>query len=280
MQTLKQFSCEFFPPRTAESQQKLYQTVEALQKFNPEYLSVTFGAGGSTKEKTFDTVVELQKRTGIKVAPHFSCIAASRDELQQILLDYQQQGIHKIVALRGDQPSGIGRADAGDFRYANELVEFIRQQTGNHFDITVAAYPETHPEAVNAQQDLLNFKRKVDAGANSAITQYFYNVDAYFDFVERSQAIGVDVPIIAGIMPISNYQQLARFSQTCGAELPRWLHRRLASFAEDDKASLQSFGVDFISHLCQRLLDNGAPSLHFYTLNQAGLVSRIINNLT
>ncbi len=279
MNTALNFSYEFFPPRTEQAEQNLNQAVQQLKSLKPHYFSVTFGAGGSTKEKTFETVVKLQQQTGIAVAPHLSCMAASKAGLQQLLQDYQQHNIKRIVALRGDQPSGVGRWDAGDFNHANELVRFIREQTGDYFTIDVAAYPEVHPEAPSAQRDLLFFKQKVDAGANSAITQYFYNPDAYFNFIERCQCVGINIPIIAGIMPISNYAQLARFSQACGAEIPRWLQRRLADFAEDDKACLQDFGVEFVSQMCRRLLDGGAAGLHFYTLNNAHLTLRIINNL-
>ncbi|MDO9232619.1 MAG: methylenetetrahydrofolate reductase [NAD(P)H] [Methylotenera sp.] len=269
-------SFEFFPPKTAEGMDKLRETRTQLAKFNPEFYSVTFGAGGSTRDRTMDTVLEIQ-REGFQAAPHISCISSSKDEIRDLLLAYQAQGINRLVALRGDIPSG--EVSAGDFRYASELVQFIRAETGSHFHIEVAAYPEFHPEARTPAADLQNLKRKVDAGANSAITQYFYNADAYFRFVEQCDALGIAIPIVPGIMPIYNITQLARFSSICGAEIPRWLKMRLEEYG-DDMASLRAFGVDVVSELCDTLLAWGAPSLHFYTLNQAGTISNIIHNIS
>jgi len=269
-------SFEFFPPKTAEGMDKLRETRLQLAQFNPEFYSVTFGAGGSTRDRTMDTVLEIQ-REGFQAAPHISCISSSKAEIRDLLLAYQAQGIKRLVALRGDIPSG--EVSAGDFRYASELVQFIRAETGNHFHIEVAAYPEFHPEARTPTADLQNLKRKLDAGANSAITQYFYNADAYFRFVEQCDVLGITIPIVPGIMPIYNITQLARFSSICGAEIPRWLKMRLEEYG-DDMTSLRAFGVDVVSELCDTLLAWGAPSLHFYTLNQAGTISNIIHNLS
>jgi len=268
-------SFEFFPPKTAEGIDKLRETRRELAKFNPEFFSVTFGAGGSTRDRTMETVLEIQ-REGYQAAPHISCISSSKAEIRDLLLAYQAQGIRRLVALRGDVPSG--EVSAGDFRYAVELVEFIRAETGNHFHIEVAAYPEFHPEAKTPAADLLNLKRKMDAGANSAITQYFYNADAYFRFVDQCDALGITMPIVPGIMPIYNITQLARFSSICGAEIPRWLKMRLEEYG-DDMVSLRALGVDVVSELCETLIARGAPSLHFYTLNQAATISTIISNI-
>jgi len=268
-------SFEFFPPKTAEGIEKLRETRKELAKFNPEFFSVTFGAGGSTRDRTMETVLEIQ-REGFQAAPHISCISSSKAEIRDLLHTYQAHGIKRLVTLRGDVPSG--EVSAGDFRYASELVAFIRAETGNHFFIEVAAYPEFHPEARTPAADLLNLKRKMDAGANSAITQYFYNADAYFRFVEQCDALGITIPIVPGIMPIYNITQLARFSSICGAEIPRWLKMRLEEYG-DDMASLRALGIDVVSELCETLIAWGAPSLHFYTLNQAGTISHIINNI-
>ncbi len=275
--TTKKFdvSFEFFPPKTTEGMDKLRDARNQLAKFNPEFFSVTFGAGGSTRDRTMDTVLEIQ-REGFQAAPHISCISSSKSEIRDLLQAYQVQGIKRLVALRGDIPSG--EVSAGDFRYASELVAFIREETGNHFSVEVAAYPEFHPEARTPAADLLNLKRKVDAGANSAITQYFYNADAYFRFVDQCDALGIAVPIVPGIMPIYNITQLARFSNVCGAEIPRWLKMRLEEYG-DDMASLRAFGVDVVSELCETLLAWGVPSLHFYTLNQSNIISNIIENV-
>ncbi len=275
--TTKKFdvSFEFFPPKTTEGMDKLREARTQLAKFNPEFFSVTFGAGGSTRDRTMDTVLEIQ-REGFQSAPHISCISSSKSEIRDLLHAYQAQGIKRLVALRGDIPSG--EVSAGDFRYASELVAFIREETGSHFSVEVAAYPEFHPEARTPAADLLNLKRKVDAGANSAITQYFYNADAYFRFVDQCDALGITVPIVPGIMPIYNITQLARFSSVCGAEIPRWLKMRLEEYG-DDMASLRAFGIDVVSELCETLLAWGVPSLHFYTLNQSNIISNIIENV-
>ncbi|MFA7095732.1 MAG: methylenetetrahydrofolate reductase [NAD(P)H] [Gammaproteobacteria bacterium] len=270
------FSFEFFPPKTEEGMAKLRQTREALAQLKPRFFSVTYGAGGSTQERTFATVLEIQRDSGIEAAPHLSCIGSTQENIRSILRNYMAQGIRHIVALRGDMPSGM--VEAGEFRYANELVEFIRAETGDHFFIEVAAYPEVHPQAPSAQADLLNFKRKVEAGANSAITQYFYNIDAYLRFVESCERVGLDVPIVPGIMPITNFSQLARFSDACGAEIPRWLRKRLEGYL-DDMESIRAFGLDVVTELCRRLLEEGAPGLHFYTMNQAGPTVAIWRNL-
>lgn len=272
----KVYSFEFFPPKTDKGVENLRATRDQLATLKPRFFSVTFGAGGSTQERTFDTVTEIQRDSGIEAAPHLSCIGSTRDKVRKILAGYRAGGIRHIVALRGDLPSGMGRP--GEFRYANELVEFIRAETGDHFHIEVAAYPEVHPQASNANTDLENFKRKVDAGADSAITQYFFNADAYFGFLDLCEQHGLSLPIVPGIMPITNYTQLARFSDMCGAEIPRWIRKRLESYG-DDRASICAFGEELITHLCQQLLDAGAPGLHFYTMNQAGPTTAIWKNL-
>ena len=259
------FSIEFYPPKTPEGVEKLRIARGKLALLNPKYFSVTFGAGGTTQQGTLDTVLEIQSE-GHDAAPHLSCVGGTRASVRAILQEFQQKGIKRVVALRGDLPSGYG--GAGELRYANELVEFIRAETGDWFHIEVAAYPEVHPQARSPQDDLQNFARKVQAGANAAITQYFYNADAYFQFVDAARKVGVDVPIVAGIMPITNYTQLMRFSDMCGAEIPRWVRLKLASFG-DDSASIKAFGVDVVTALCERLLAGGAPGLHFYSMNQA-----------
>ncbi len=273
------FSIEFFPPKTAEGAEKLRITRGKLAALKPAYFSVTFGAGGSTQAGTRDTVLEIQ-REGLNAAPHLSCIGRSRDELRAILAEYKAHGIRQVVALRGDLPSGYGASDlsSGEFSHANELIAFIRAETGDWFHIEAAAYPEMHPQAKSPQDDLDNFARKVRSGANSAITQYFYNPDAYFRFVDEARKIGVDVPVVAGIMPINNYTQLMRFSDMCGAEIPRWIRLKLASFG-DDTESIKAFGLDVVTQLCERLLAGGAPGLHFYTLNQAGPTTTICQRL-
>ena len=259
------FSIEFYPPKTPEGAEKLRVARGKLALLNPKYFSVTFGAGGTTQQGTLDTVLDIQAE-GHDAAPHLSCVGGTRASVRAILQEFQQKGIKRVVALRGDLPSGYG--GAGELRYANELVEFIRAETGDWFHIEVAAYPEVHPQARSPQDDLQNFARKVQAGANAAITQYFYNADAYFQFVDAARKVGVDVPIVAGIMPITNYTQLMRFSDMCGAEIPRWVRLKLASFG-DDSASIKAFGVDVVTALCERLLAGGAPGLHFYSMNQA-----------
>jgi methylenetetrahydrofolate reductase (NADPH) len=279
MQSQKQhpplFSFEFYPPKTEEGAANLQLVHRQLAKLNPDFFSVTFGAGGSTRDKTFDTVVDIQAK-GIAAAPHLSCVASTKANIRTILKDYQDKGISKIVALRGDLPSGM--MSAGEFRYANELVDFIRQETGDYFHIHVAAYPEVHPQSASANDDFKNFKRKVEAGANAAITQYFYNAEAYFYFVDNCEKHGITMPIVPGIMPITQYAQLFRFSEMCGADIPRWLRKRLESFG-DDRDAVQAFGLDVVSNLCQRLLDSGAPGLHFYTMNQAAPTLAILENL-
>ncbi|HSH85821.1 MAG: methylenetetrahydrofolate reductase [NAD(P)H] [Methylophilus sp.] len=269
------FSFEFFPPKTAEGIANLRQARTELAKFSPEFFSVTFGAGGSTRDRTMDTVLEIQNE-GFNAAPHISCISSSRQEISDLLQAYQAKGIKRLVTLRGDIPSG--EVSVGDFKYANELVDYIRAETGDWFHLEVAAYPEFHPEAGSAQKDLDNFKRKIDAGADSAITQYFYNVDAYFRFVELAQKQGITAPIIPGVMPIYNYTQLARFSNVCGAEIPRWLRLRLEAYG-DDLASLRAFGVDVVADICAKLSQAGVDKMHFYTLNQAGIIGQIIRQL-
>ena len=273
--TIAPISFEFFPPKTTEGVEKLRETRLQLAKFKPEFFSVTFGAGGSTRDRTMETVLEIQQE-GFSAAPHISCVSSSKAEIRGLLQSYQAQGIKRLVTLRGDVPSG--EVCVGDFRYALDLVEFIRAETGNHFHLEVAAYPEFHPEAKTPAADIFNLKRKIDAGANSAITQYFYNADAYFRFMDQCAAAGIDVPIVPGIMPIYNITQLARFSNICGAEIPRWLKMRLEEYG-DDMASLRSFGVDVVSELCATLQAVGVPGLHFYTLNQAGIISSIIQNI-
>ena len=269
------YSFEFFPPKTAEGMATLRDARAELAKFNPEFFSVTFGAGGSTRDRTMETVLDIQQQ-GLPAAPHISCISSSKEEIRGLLQAYQANGIKRLVALRGDLPSG--EVSTGDFRYATELVAFIRAETGQHFHIEVAAYPEFHPEAKSPAADVLNLKRKIDAGANSAITQYFYNADAYFHFIDQCAAAGINAPIVPGIMPIYNITQLARFSNVCGAEIPRWLRLRLEEYG-DDMASLRAFGIDVVTDLCETLRVFGAPSLHFYTLNRAGVIANIIGNL-
>lgn len=262
----KTISLEFFPPREEAAREKLAAAARVLVARQPAYVSVTYGAGGSTRNGTADTV-RLMQSLDMDTAPHLSCIGSTRAELTEILDGYREQGIRRIVALRGDLPSGMGN-HPGEVHYADELVSLIREHSGDWFHIEVAAYPEVHPQAGSASRDLDHFVGKVKAGANGAITQYFFNADSYFDFVDRVQARGVDIPITPGIMPITNYKQLARFSKMCGAEIPRWLEARLMDFG-DDRASLRAFGTEFVAEMSQRLLDEGAPGLHFYTLNNA-----------
>ena len=272
---MKTFSFEFFPPRTPEGVAKLRAARAQLAQLKPAFCSVTFGAGGSTREGTLDTVVEMLAE-GIPSAPHLSCIGGSRESLRDVLAQYKSHGIRHLVALRGDLPSGA--VDVGHFRYASDLVAFIREQTGDHFHIDVACYPEYHPQARSPQEDLDHFERKVRAGADSAITQYFYNRDAYWGFVDQCAARGLTIPIVPGIMPIMSASRLARFSDNCGAEIPRWIRRKLEGFG-DDTASVRAFGLDVVTDLCARLLEQGAPGLHFYTLNSAGLTATIWQRL-
>ena len=269
------FSIEFFPPKTPEGAEKLRVTRAKLAELQPKYFSVTFGAGGSTQQGTLQTVQEIQA-AGHEAAPHLSCVGATRESIRAVLKQYQDSGIRRVVALRGDLPSGYG--GAGELRYASDLVEFIRQETGDWFRIEVAAYPEMHPQARSPQDDLQAFARKVSAGADAAITQYFYNVDAYFAFVDNVRKLGVTVPIVAGIMPITNYTQLLRFSDMCGAEIPRWVRLKLASFG-DDSASIKAFGLDVVTGLCEKLLAGGAPGLHFYSMNQVAPTAAIWQRL-
>ena len=271
----QKFSFEFFPPKTDEGAEKLRAVRDELGKLKPEYFSVTFGAGGSTQQGTIDTVLEIQQ-AGFNAAPHLSCVGSTKANVSELLLKYKDNEIKRIVALRGDMPSGM--QEAGEFRYANELVEFIRSETGDHFHIEVAAYPEIHPQARDAETDLINFKRKVDAGANGVITQYFYNPDAYFRFIDDCEQLNIDIPVIPGIMPITNYKQLARFSDMCGAEIPRWIRKRLEGFG-DDRDSIKAFGEDVVTELCNQLLEAGAPGLHFYTMNQTAPTIALWKNL-
>ncbi|HEV7855375.1 MAG TPA: methylenetetrahydrofolate reductase [NAD(P)H] [Herminiimonas sp.] len=275
--TQQNFSIEFFPPKTEAGVEKLRVTCAKLAELNPKYFSVTFGAGGSTQQGTLDTVLDIRK-AGHEAAPHISCLGSSRASLRDILQRYKSHGIKRLVALRGDLPSGYGDFSSSEFHYANELVEFIRAETGDWFHIEVAAYPEIHPQAKSPQDDINNFVRKVKAGADSAITQYFYNADAYFRFVDDATRAGADVPVTAGIMPITNYSQLIRFSDMCGAEIPRWIRLKLASFG-DDTDSIRAFGLDVVTDLCERLIAGGAPGLHFYTLNQPSATHAIWSRL-
>lgn len=268
-------SFEFFPPKTAEGVEKLRATRAQLAALKPRFMSVTFGAGGSTQQGTLDTVLEIAAE-GMQAAPHLSCVASSRTSIAAVLDQYREHGIRHIVALRGDMPSGMG--DLGEFRYACDLVEFIRTHSGDWFQIDVAAYPECHPQARSAQLDLSHFAQKVRAGANSAITQYFFNPDAYFRFLDDVRRQGLEVPITPGIMPITNFSQLMRFSEMCGAEVPRWIARRLEGFG-DDRDSIRAFGLDVITGLCERLLAGGAPGLHFYTLNSATAAAAVCRRL-
>lgn len=269
------FSFELFPPQTPEGVEKLRAARQQLAQFKPKFFSVTFGAGGSTRDRTFETVLEILAE-GYPVAPHLSCIGSTRENIYAILEKYQECGIRHIVALRGDLPSGM--AQPGEFRYANELVTFIRKEFGNTFWLDVAAYPEYHPQARSVQEDFRNFKNKIESGADSAITQFFYTADAYFHFVDMCEAANLKVPIVPGIMPINKFSQLVRFADNCGAEIPRWIRKKLEGYG-DDIASIHAFGLDVVTDLCERLLKAGAPGLHFYTLNSAVLTSKIWQRL-
>ena len=275
MTTQRTLSFEFFPPKTAEGAEKLRATRQQLAALHPDYFSVTFGAGGTTQDGTLSAVLEIQQ-AGLQAAPHLSCIGSTRGKIGELLQTYRDNGIKRIVALRGDIPSGM--VEVGEFRYANELVEFIRAEHGDWFHIEVAAYPEYHPQAASAHADIANFVRKAKAGADAAITQYFFNPDAYFAFVDEVRKQGVEIPIVPGIMPINNFTQLARFSDACGAEIPRWLRLKLESYG-DDSASIKALGLDVITALSEKLLAGGAPGLHFYTLNTAATVSTIWQRL-
>lgn len=271
------YSVELFPPKTAEGMAKLKLEIAQLKSLKPAYFSVTYGAGGSTRDGTLDTVAWLRE-LNLDTAPHLACIGSTREQVRELLTHYQKLGIHRLVALRGDMPSGMGAGDRGNFHYANELVQFVRAEFGAAFFIEVAAYPEYHPQASSPTRDLENFKRKVEAGADGAITQYFYNADAYFAFVANCQQRGINIPIIPGIMPITNYTQLARFSDTCGAEIPRWIRRRLEGFG-DDVESIRAFGHEVVFNLCHQLIAGGAPGLHFYTMNQSAPITRLWTDL-
>jgi len=277
MSQQRRYSFEFFPTKTDAGHDKLMAVARELAGYNPDFFSCTYGAGGSTRDRTLNTVLQLDGEVGVPAAPHLSCVGDSTDDLRGLLAQYQAARIKRIVALRGDLPSGMGMA-SGELRYANELVEFIRKETGEHFHIEVAAYPEMHPQARNFEADLANFARKAQAGANSAITQYFFNADSYFYFMERLGKLGIDIPVVPGIMPITNYSKLARFSDACGAEIPRWIRKQLEAYG-DDLQSIQAFGEQVISEMCERLLQGGAPGLHFYTLNQAEPSLAIWHNL-
>lgn len=270
------YSFEFFPPRTPEAAGKLQMAQERLAKFNPDFFSVTFGAGGTTRDRTMETVLDIREKTGIEGVPHISCIGYGTDHIKEILNTYKEKDIKSLVVLRGDMPSGT--AGMGPLRYANELVEFIRKEFGDYFHIEVAAYPEVHPQAPSVKHDLQNFKRKVDAGANTAITQYFYNAEAYFRFIDDCEKLGIDIPIVPGVMPIINCTQLVRFSEACGAEIPRFILKRLRDFG-DDRVSIREFGIDVTTQLAETLLEGGAPGMHIYTLNQPEASEAILSNL-
>ena len=273
------FSFELFPPRTPEGWQKLPNLVQKLATVRPAFFSVTHGAGGSDQHGTYEAIMQVVEHSGIEAAPHLTCVGSTRASIAALLQRYREAGVKRIVALRGDLPQGYEGAGApGEFHYANELVSFIREQHGEHFRIEIAAYPEMHPQGVTPAQDFDNFRRKAEAGAHAAITQYFFNADAYFDFVNRCEQTGLRIPVIAGIMPITNCAQLARFSAACGAEIPRWIRLRLEQL-QDDKPALLDFGLDVVTQLSRTLLDNGAPGLHFYTLNQSEPTLRLWKNL-
>ncbi|WP_212629174.1 methylenetetrahydrofolate reductase [NAD(P)H] [Pseudomonas sp. KB-10] len=273
----QRYSFEFFPTKTEAGHEKLMDVARQLAAYKPDFFSCTYGAGGSTRDRTLNTVLQLDGEVKVPTAPHLSCVGDSKAELLELLNLYKNASIKRIVALRGDLPSGMGMA-SGELRYANELVEFIRTETGDHFHIEVAAYPEMHPQARNFESDIANFVRKAKAGADSAITQYFFNADSYFYFVERVRKLGVDIPVVPGIMPITNYSKLARFSDACGAEIPRWVRKQLEAYG-DDSDSIRAFGEQVITEMCERLLQGGAPGLHFYSMNLAGPSLAIWNNL-
>lgn len=273
---MHRISFEFYPPKTDQQRVQFDRTVERLKAYRPEFMSVTFGAGGSTLSQTPETVQRLRAVHALEGVPHLTCVGGSREEIRTLLRHYRTLGCTRIVALRGDLPSGMARS--GDLRHASELVRLIREEHGDHFHIEVAAYPEVHPQAPDAQADLRHFKAKVEAGASGAITQYFYNADAYFRFVEDARKLGIHIPIVPGIMPIANYAQLRRFSEACGAEIPRWIDRRMRAFG-DDAAAIRAFAADVVAALCRRLLAGGAPALHFYTLNLARPVQAVLQQL-
>ena len=269
-------SFEFYPPKTDEQRTQLDRAAARLKAHAPEYVSCTFGAGGSTLSYTSETVRHLNQHHGFDAAPHLSCVGGTREEIRELLKLYRAIGVKRIVALRGDLPSGMGFP--GDLRYASDLIAFIRAEHGDAFRIEVGAYPETHPQASDALADLRHFKTKVDAGADAAITQYFYNADAYFHFVDDVRRLGVEIPIIPGVMPISNFSQLRRFSEQCGAEIPRWIGKRMQAYGDDAEA-VRAFGADVVAALCEQLIAGGAPSLHFYTLNLAKPTSAVLQRL-
>lgn len=269
-------SFEFYPPKTDDQRAQLDRTAARLKAYNPQYVSCTFGAGGSTLSYTSETVRHLKQHHRFDAAPHLSCVGGTREEIRELLKLYRAIGCRRIVALRGDLPSGMGHP--GDLRYAAELIAFIRAEHGDHFHIEVGAYPETHPQSDDALRDLRYFKEKIDAGADAAITQYFFNADAYFHFVDAVRALGVQVPIVPGIMPISNFSQLRRFSEQCGAEIPRWISKKMQAYG-DDADAVRAFGAEVVAQLCQRLVDGGAPGLHFYTLNLARPTQQVLKLL-
>ncbi|SET17553.1 MULTISPECIES: methylenetetrahydrofolate reductase [NAD(P)H] [Marinobacter] len=271
----RRFSFEFFPPKTDQGREKLQTVRDRLAEVHPDFFSVTFGAGGSTRDRTIETVLNLHSQ-GISTAPHLSCVGGTRESIAELLDIYRESGVNRIVALRGDLPSGMGAS--GELRYANELVAFIREHSGDTFNLEVAAYPEFHPQARNAEEDLKNFARKVEAGANSAITQYFFNADSYFYFIDRLEKMNITIPVVPGIMPIVNFSSLVRFSDMCGAEIPRWIRKQLEAYG-DDSDNIRKFGEEVVTRMCERLLAEGAPGLHFYTLNQAEASLNIWNNL-
>ncbi|AUM13291.1 methylenetetrahydrofolate reductase [NAD(P)H] [Ketobacter alkanivorans] len=273
----KRFSFEFFPPKTDAGVEKLNGVQQKLAEKKPSFFSVTYGAGGSTRDRTFDTVMNVKAKTGIDAAPHLSCVGDTKAQLAELLGQYKSNGINRIVTLRGDLPSGMG-ASLGELKYASDLVGFIREQTGDHFHLEVAAYPEMHPQAKSMDADLQAFKTKVEAGADSAITQYFFNVDAYKFFVDSCEKMGLDLPIYPGIMPIINYDNLMRFSSMCGAEIPRFIRMRMEAFRGDEQ-SIKQLGEEIVTSLCEELLAMGAPGIHFYTMNQSEPTLAIWNNL-
>ena len=273
---MTQISFEFYPPKTDEQRQQLERTVRKLKAHSPKFVSVTFGAGGSTLSYTAETVRGLREDHGLNGVPHLSCVGGTREEIRQLLADYRALGCDRIVALRGDLPSGMARP--GDLHYASDLVRFIREEHGDHFHIEVGCYPETHPQSEDALACIRNFKTKVEAGASSAITQYFFNADAYFRFVDDARKAGIGVPIVPGIMPISNFSQLRRFSEACGAEIPRWIGKRMAAYG-DDADSVREFAADLVAAMCRRLVDNGVSELHFYTLNLARPTEAVLSRL-
>jgi len=268
--------CSSDLPKTPEGQVKLQDVRDELARRKPDFFSVTYGAGGSTQERTIKTVLDFQDQ-GIATAPHLSCVGSTKQNITELLDLYKENGVSRIVALRGDLPSGMG-GDAGELKYANELVAFIREHSGDYFNLEVAAYPEFHPQAPSAEADLLNFKKKVDAGANSAITQYFFNADSYFYFIDRIEAMGIDIPVVPGIMPITNYSNLVRFSDMCGAEVPRWIKKQLEAYG-DNSESIAKFGEEVVTRMCETLIDAGVPGIHFYTLSQSGPTLKIWDNL-